>query len=108
MWVLVESLISPRTPEVHGRTGQPRTSDRDVLEGIACVPATGIGWTELPIEIGSGSGWTCWRRVHERAEAGVFDQLRQAVFDRLGESGWLDWSRASLDSVSVRATEGVS
>jgi transposase len=93
---------------VHGRTGRPRTSDRDVLEGIAFVLTTGIGWAKLPTEFGYGSDWTCWRRMHEWAEAGVFDQLHTAVLDRLGESGRLDWSRASLDSVSVRAKRGVS
>lgn len=108
LWVLVEPLIPPRRPAVHGRTGRPRVvSDRDVLEGIAFVLSTGIGWTKLPRELGYGSGWTCWRRMREWAEAGVFDQLHQAVLDRLGETGRLDWSRASLDSVSVRAKRGV-
>ena len=41
---------------MHGRTGRPRTSDPDVLKGIAFVLATGIGWTELPRELG-GAGW---------------------------------------------------
>ena len=107
LWALVEPLILPRPPAVHGRTGWPRTSDRDVLEGIAFVLSTGIGWTKLPTELGYGSGWTCWRRLHEWAEAGVFDQLHVAVLNRLGERGELDWSRASLDSVSVRAKRGV-
>jgi hypothetical protein len=44
----------------------------------------------------------------EWAEAGVFDRLHTAVLHRLGEQGQLDWSRASLDSVSVRAKRGVS
>ncbi len=44
--------------------------------------------------------------MHEWAEAGVFDRLHQSVLDRLGESGRLDWSRASLYSVSVRAVRG--
>jgi transposase len=106
LWALVEPLIPPRKPAVHGRPGRPRTSDRDVLEGIAFVLSTGIGWAKLPAELGYGSGWTCWRRVHEWAEAGVFDRLHQSVLDRLGETGRLDWSRASLDSVSVRAMGG--
>ncbi len=93
---------------MHGRTGRPRTSDRDVLEGIAFVLSTGIGWAKLPVELGCGSGWTCWRRMHEWAEAGVFDRLHVAVLNQLGERGELDWSRASLDSVSVRAKRGVS
>jgi transposase len=106
LWALFEPLIPPQKP-VHGRTGRPRVSDRDVLEGIAFVLSTGIGWTKLPTELGYGSGWTCWRRMREWAEAGVFDRLHQAVLDRLGEQGRLDWSRASLDSVSVRAKRGV-
>jgi transposase len=108
LWALVEPLIPPRRPAIHGRTGRPRVSDRDVLEGIAFVLSTGIGWAELPTELGYGLGWTCWRRMHEWAEAGVFDRLYQAVLDRLGETGRLDWSRASLDSVSVRAKREVS
>jgi transposase len=92
---------------VHGRTGRPRVSDRDVLEGIAFVPSTGIGWTKLPAELGYGSGWTCWRRLHEWAATGVFNRVHRAVLDRLGQRGELDWSRASLNSVSVRAKSGV-
>ena len=108
LWALFEPLIPPQRLAVHGRTGRPRVCDRDVLEGIAFVLSTGIGWTKLPTEMGYGSGWTCWRRMREWAEAGVFDRVHQAVLDRLGEQGRLDWSRASLDSVSVRAKRGVS
>ena len=52
----------------------------------------------LPGQLGYGSGWTCWRRMRDRQQAGVFD--------RLGRQGLLDWSRASLDSASVRAKRG--
>ncbi len=107
LWALVKPLIPPRRPAVHGRTGRPRTSDRDVFEGIAFLLSTGIGWAKLPTDLGYGSVWTCWRRMREWAEAGVFDRLHQTVLDRLGDQGQLDWSRASLDSVSVRAKRGV-
>ncbi|MGY1693570.1 transposase [Geodermatophilus sp. SYSU D00814] len=50
LWALVEPLIPPRKPAVHGRTGRPRTSDRDVLEGIAFVLFTGIGWADHLIQ----------------------------------------------------------
>jgi hypothetical protein len=36
----------------------------------------------------------------------VFDQLHLEVLDRLGEQGRLDWSRASVDTMSVRAKRG--
>ncbi len=108
LWALFEPWIPPQPPAVHGRTGHPRVSDRDALEGIAFVLTTGIGWTKLPTGLGYGPGWTCWRRMHEWADAGVFDRVHQAVLDGLGEQGLLDWSRASLDSVSVRAKRGVT
>jgi transposase len=106
LWALVEPLIPPRRPAIHSRTDRPRTPDRDVLEGIAFVLSTGIGWAKLATELGYGSGWTCWRRLHEWADTRLFDQLHQAVLDRLGETGRLDWSRATLDAISVRATRG--
>jgi transposase len=90
LWALVEPLIPPGRPAVHGRTGRRRRSDREMLEGIAFVLSTGIGWAMLPTELGHGSGWTRWRRMGEWAEAGLFDRLHQAVLDRLGEQGRLD------------------
>jgi hypothetical protein len=46
------------------------------------------------------------RRLDQWAKAGVFDQLHLEVPDRLGLAGGLDWSRASVDSTSVRAKRG--
>jgi Transposase DDE domain len=47
-----------------------------------------------------------WRRVAEWAKAGVFEQPHLQILDRLGEQGRLDWSRASVDSASVRTKRG--
>ena len=44
--------------------------------------------------------------MNEWAKAGVFEQLHLEVLDRLGLAGRLDWSRASVDSASVRAKRG--
>jgi hypothetical protein len=46
------------------------------------------------------------RRLAVWAKAGVFEQLHLDVLDRLGLAGRLDWSRASVDSASVRAKRG--
>lgn len=51
--------------------------DRLMLQGILFVLFTGIGWEDLPQELGFGSGMTCWRRVRDWQAAGVFD------FDRV-------------------------
>jgi transposase len=72
LWALFEPLIPPQQPAVHGRTGRPRVSDRDVLEGIPFVPSTGIGWTKLPRRIGRDSSARLSRHrwVGERTQAG--------------------------------------
>jgi transposase len=68
---------------------------------------TSTPWRLLPArELGCGSPATCWRRLTEWANAGVFDQLHLQVLDRLGERGQLDWERASIDTMSVRAKRG--
>jgi transposase len=103
LWELVEPLIPPRVPARRGRTGRPRVADRAVRAGIVFVLSTGISWNALPQELGCGSGVTCWRRLREWQRAGLWERLHRLVLDRLGQQGLLDWSRAAVDSVSVRA-----
>lgn len=105
LWELIEPLIPPyrRRWRRDGRIGRPRVADRAALAGILFVLTTGIGWNDLPAELGCGSGTTCWRRLRTWQRAGVWDQLHRVVLDRLGQAGVLDWSRAAVDSVSVRA-----
>jgi transposase len=43
------------------------------------------------------SGMTCWRRLKEWHEAGVWERLHKRLLDRLGEANQIDWERASLD-----------
>ncbi len=106
LWELLEPLIPPPPPAKNGRTGRPRVDDRAALEGVLIVSEHGIAWKKLPTELGYGSGITCWRRLRAWQEAGVWDKLHRAVLDQLGQEGALDWSRACLDSVSVRAKRG--
>ena len=103
LWELVEPLIPARPRPRRGRSGRPRVPDRAALAGIVFVLKTGISWNELPQELGCGSGVTCWRRLRQWQRAGVWERLHRAVLDRLGQHDLLDWSRAAVDSVSVRA-----
>ncbi|MFD8672408.1 transposase [Streptomyces seoulensis] len=38
-------------------------SDRLCLQGILFVLYNGMAWQLLPLELGFGSGRTCWRRL---------------------------------------------
>jgi transposase len=78
--------------------------DRNCLAAIIYMARTSTPWRLLPArELGCGSPATVWRRLAEWAAVGVFDQLHLQVLDRLGEQGLVGWSRASVDTVSVRA-----
>ena len=104
LWEIIAPLIPPEPSKPKG--GRPRISDRQVLTGILFVLRTGIPWELLPQEMGCGSGMTCWRRLRDWQEAGVWQKIHRALLDRLGESDQIDWSRASLDSASVPAPGG--
>lgn len=67
---------------------------------------TGIPWEDLPQEMECGSGMTCWRRLRDWNEAGVWERLHQVLLDELQDEGQLDWSRAIVDSSHMRAKGG--
>jgi transposase len=101
LWALIEPLIPPERPKPKG--GRPLISDRAALTGILFVLKSGIPWEMLPAEMGCGSGMTCWRRLREWQQAGIWERLHHVLLDRLGRANAIDWSRAALDSASVPA-----
>jgi transposase len=104
LWRRIEPLLPKEPPKPKG--GRPRKSDRACLTGIVYVLKTGIGWEELPQEMGCGSGMTCWRRLRDWQRAGVWDAVHQAFLDELGRAGKIDWERASIDASLVPAKRG--
>src|ERR687894_3171605 len=104
LWEIIEPLLPPEAPKPEG--GRPRIEDRAALTGIIFVLKSGIPWEMLPQEMGCGRGVTCWRRLHEWHEAGVWEKLHLVLLDRLGEAEQIDWERASLDSASIPAKRG--
>jgi transposase len=105
LWEIVEPLLPPEPPKPRGGR-RPRVPDRAALTGIVFVLKTGIPWEMLPKEMGCGSGSTCWRRLRDWQEAGVWERLHRALLDRLGRADEVDCSRACLHSASVPAKRG--
>lgn len=103
LWNRIAPHLPPERPKHRGR--KP-LSHRKALTGIVFVLKTGIPWEDLPQEMGCGCGMTCWRRLRDWQEAGVWARILAALHDELGRTGQIDWSRASLDSSSVRAVRG--
>ena len=106
LWAIVEPLLPVEPPKPRG--GRPRVPDRAALTGIIFVLKSGIPWEMLPLEMGCGSSVTCWRRLRDGQEAGVWDRLHQTLLDRLGAADRIDWERACLDSASVPAKRGAT
>ncbi|MDN7530615.1 MULTISPECIES: transposase [Burkholderia cepacia complex] len=103
LWALIEPLLPPPKPRRKRYPGRLPVSDRAALNGILLVLKTGMRWNHLPTGLGFGSGATCWRRLHDWQQAGMWDKLNGLLLDKLRESGQLDFSYAAVDSSSVRA-----
>ena len=105
LWEIVKPLI-PEKKRRFWYPGRKPISNRQALTGILFVLKTGIGWEDLPQEMGCGCGMTCWRRLQEWQKAGVWDKIHQVLLNKLRQSDQIDFPRAIVDSSSVRAVFG--
>ncbi|MHC5263241.1 transposase [Streptomyces sp. UC4497] len=96
LWTRVEPLLPTRQRRKR-HPGRLPLDDRRCLQGILFVLHTGIQWEWLPQELGFGSGMTCWRRLRDWNEAGVWQRLHQVLLTELHQAEKLDWSRAVID-----------
>jgi transposase len=93
LWTRIEPLL-PVVPRRADHPGRKRLDDRKAMCGILFVLYTGIPWEFLPQEL---------RDWHE---AGVWQQLHEALLAELHAGGALDWSRTVIDSSHTRAMKG--
>ena len=105
LWERVEPLL-PKKERRFRYPGRTRLPDREALQGILFVLHTGIAWRHLPLELGFGSGSTCYRRLDEWQQANVWKRLHQLLLAELRAAGQLEWSRAVVESSHLQAKKG--
>lgn len=106
LWQLIEPLLPKMKRRRCTHPGRKPITHRQALTGILFVLRTGIPWTALPLEMGCGSGVSCWRRLVAWQRAGVWVRLHRVLLTRLQAAEQIECSRTIVDSSSVRALHG--
>ncbi|MEU9272894.1 IS5 family transposase [Streptomyces sp. NPDC048251] len=104
-WIVDDDLCALIEPLLPPSPGQRPVADRLCLQGILYVLHNDIAWQLLPLELGFGSGQTCWR-LERWQKAGLFEQLHRILLAELNAAGELDWSSACVDGPYLREKGG--
>lgn len=103
LWARIDPLLPPHP--VGRRGGRPWVSDRACLGGILFVLRSGIPWNLFPAEFGV-SRMSCWRRLQQWKQAGVWQKVLEVLLAELNAAGKLSPKVTLADSTSLRAVKG--
>jgi transposase len=106
LWSIIEPLLPRPRKRRHRYPGRKPIDNSRALSAILFVLKTGLPWEHLPQELGWGSGMTAWRRLQAWQQRGIWRKIHEALLAHLHGADQLDWSRAIVDSSSVRAVHG--
>jgi transposase len=106
LWAIIEPLLPLPKKRRRRFPGRKPIGHRETLSAILFVLKTGLPWEYLPQELGWGSGMTAWGRLDAWQRRGVWKKVHEALLAHLQGADQIDWSRAIVDSSSVRAMHG--
>lgn len=101
-WKKIEPLLP--APPKQPRGGRPWIANRRVLEGILWILRSGAPWKYLPKEYPHPS--TCWRRLRDWEEQGIWLNIWRTFLGELNERQQLKWSESFLDGSFAPAKKG--
>ena len=103
-WKKIAPLL-PRPPKQQ-QGGRPWIENRRVLGGILWILRSGACWQDLPEKFPHPS--TCWRRLREWEERGVWLNIWRVFLSELNERQQLKWSESFLDGSFAPAKKGAA
>ena len=103
VWAAIDAQLPPAKPRRFLHPGRKPVADREALSGILFVLQNGIQWNELPIEMGFGSGVSCWRRLRDWQQSGVWERIQGILQSTLPRAERVDFSRVAVDATAARA-----
>ena len=99
-WEKIQPLLPP--PK---KTGRKRSNDRETINGIIYVLSTGIRWNDMPKYYPSGV--TCWRRLQNWEELGIWEKMQEVLLQEMYDRGKLNLTNAYLDSSFAETKKGL-
>lgn len=103
-WFLIQDLFPAPIPSPQG--GRPPAPARDCVEGILWILRTGARWKDLPRRFPSPS--TCWRRLRDWTNAGIWEQAWSRLLRRLDARGQVKTEETFADGTFSSAKKGVN
>lgn len=103
LWNEIEPLFSQH--EQSSKGGRPPVDNRSVFTCIVFMLKTGIGYRDLPTEMGA-SEKTVRRRLKAWSEQGLWDAIFERLLTKLRVAGRLDLAEVLIDGGLLKAPCG--
>ena len=103
LWQLVGDLFPPAVRK--GTRGRKPVENRTVFTCLVFRLRTGIGYRDLPTELGA-SEKTVRRRLKAWTDEGLWDRILVTLLTRLRAAGALDLAEVLIDGGLVKAPGG--
>jgi transposase len=101
-WKHIEPLLP--VPRDSRKGGRRFIGNRACFEGILWVLRSGARWKDLPRKYPSPS--TCWRRLRDWEDSGVWLKAWRTLLGHLDAKGQLDWAEVFADGSFASAKKG--
>lgn len=103
LWNEIEPLFPKHVPSEKG--GRPPVDNRTVFTCLIFMLKTGIGWRDLPTELGA-SEKTVRRRLKAWSDQGLWTAIFHRLLTKLRAAGRLDLAEVLIDAGLIKAPCG--